>query len=155
MRIFQDHETADEVLQLPHVARPRIRGHLRHGLGKQVGAPLVLAVESAQKRRGQRDDGFRTFTKRWDLDLHDVQPIIEVFSELPPLHGDLEIPVRGGDHADVCADQLATTDAREPEVLQHVQQLRLQEAGHLPDLIEAQSSALGELEPPRFEAVRR
>ncbi len=153
LKIAQNDDTADKVLQLPHVAWPWVGGQKGHRLGRQGQAAAVLCVESGQEGLGQGRDGFRPFAKRRYVKLYHVQPIVKILSEVAILQGAFEITVGGRNDADIRADQLASADPCEPEILQDMQELGLKQARHLANLIQAQSSATREFEPARLPAV--
>jgi hypothetical protein len=58
-----------------------------------------------------------------------------------------QVPVRGGDHADVDVDGLVPADALERPLLKHAQQLGLGPERHVADLIEEHRPPIGLLEP--------
>jgi len=73
-----------------------------------------LGMSSLRSRRG----GIRTSTT--------FQAIVEVFPELTPRNRLLEITIRRRDDTRVDVDHAVTADARETEILQDVQELRLE-----------------------------
>ena len=56
--------------------------------------------------------------------------------------------MRGGDDAHVAADGHVVADALEDALLQHAQQLDLHGRADVPDLVEEQGAALGDLKAP-------
>ena len=61
-----------------------------------------------------------------------------------------EVPVRGGDHPHVDAARGAVADAADLAVLEHAQQLGLQRARQLADLVEEQRAAAASSNSPRW-----
>src|SRR5690606_32634950 len=57
-----------------------------------------------------------------------------------------QVPVRGGDDADVHADVGGAADALETLLLEKTQQLRLEGRDHLADLVEEYRAAVGALQ---------
>ena len=102
---------------------------------------------------GEARDHLAPLAKGRDVDLDDVQAVVEVFPELAVLHRCLEIAVGGRNDADVDVDQLPSADARELEVLEDVEELRLEGTRQLPDLVEADGAAVGELELAQLPPV--
>ncbi len=66
----------------------------------------------------------------------------------PDLHLLAQVPVGGGDDAHVHPLQILAADAAELTLLQHAQQLGLRGERHLPDLVEEDGAAVGQLEEP-------
>ena len=91
-------------------------------------------MSSVRSRRGRQ------------VDLHDVEPVVEVFAELAFLGQPEQIAVGGGDDADVDLDGLRAADPLEPALLEHAQQLGLHGQGDLADLVEEDRAAVGHLE---------
>src|SRR5262249_25248497 len=63
------------------------------------------------------------------------------------------VAIRGGDDADIGANQLASPDPRKLEILEDVEELRLEAPGKLADLIQADGAPVGELELPELPPV--
>jgi hypothetical protein len=68
----------------------------------------------------------------------------------------VQVPVRGGDDADVRVARPCAAEALELPFLEHAQQLRLDVGRHLADLVEKQDAAVGLLDPagPRRDRAR-
>ena len=86
-------------------------------------------------------------------DLEDVQPVIEVLAK--PTVGEhlSEVAIRGADHPDIDTQRPAAAEWPELPLLQHTQQFRLHREGKVPDLIEEQAPAVGQLEQALAIAV--
>ena len=170
----QHDRTLDDVLQLAHVARPVVSLHEVEGLGRQLQVRLVvLGPVLLQEVMGEQRDVFAPVAQRRQLDLDDVQPIVEVFSELPFGHELLEVDVGRRDDAGVDLLRLDPAQPHELPFLHHPQQLGLRLYRHAADLVEEDGALVGQLEQPllgghgaregplevaeqvRFEQVRR
>src|SRR5262249_24062993 len=84
--------------------------------------------------------------QRRQVDGEDVQPVVQVWPELPLLRPRLEVAVGGGDQPHVGADRLVAADALERLLLQDAQQLGLQRQRHVADLVQEQRAAADLLE---------
>ena len=102
----------------------------------------VVRYEVAYEQR----DVFAARAQRGHLDGEYVDAMKEVFAKRTARDGVFEIAVRSGDDADVAADRGMIADALEHSLLQDTQQLHLHGRAHVPDLVEEESAALGDLE---------
>ena len=91
---------------------------------------------------GQEADVLGSLAEGRKLDANDVEPVEEIFSETA--FGDFlfEVLVGGGDDADVGADDLVASDARELAVLQDAEDFRLELDGHVADLVEEEGASV-------------
>ena len=142
------------VLQLANVARPRVVAEQLDRVRRELDRPIVLFVESSQEVRDQGGDSLWLLSERRNPDLYHVEPVVEVFPEVAP--GDRGLEVAIGDRHDsrVGLDRLPPTEAGELEILEHVKELGLEQAGHLSDLIQADRAPIRELEFPGLPGVR-
>ncbi len=145
----QNQRPFDGIPELTDVAGPC--SLLEPGYGVLMELPERHTGGDAQLLReepDQRVDVLDSFPKRWDLDLHDVQPVEKV---LPKPFADLgrQVLVGCGDDPHVYRDRLGTPDARHQAFLEHAKHLCLRRERHVPDLIEKQGSAVGQLELAR------
>ena len=84
--------------------------------------------------------------ERRHLDRHDAEAIEEVLAELARGDRLLEGPVGRGDDAHVDLLRGDAADRLEAAVLEDAQELHLELRAHLPDLVEEDRAAVGELE---------
>ena len=86
-------------------------------------------------------------TQRRQVQVHDVEPVVQVLAETTGLGLGLQVAVGGGDDPNV--DRLARGVAHPGyrAVLQRAQDLHLQGHRHLADLVEQQGPFVGHLEP--------
>src|SRR5437773_944721 len=124
--VREHHHAPNHVLQFSDVARPRVLREAGHRLGREPLLPPVLRVEPGQERRRQERNLLSALPERGDADLHHIEAVVEVLSELAARHRVLEIPIRGGDHVCVDIDRPVTPDPREAKVLEHVEELGLE-----------------------------
>jgi hypothetical protein len=143
-----------DVLQLADVAGPWVFGQVDESLRRKLLLPPVPGVEAGQELAGQRQDLLPPFPQRRDAEIHDVDAVIEVFAELAPGHRALEVAVGGGDDPGVDRDRAVTANAGEAEILEDVQQLRLQRQRQLGDLVQADRAAARALEQSELAPVR-
>ena len=80
---------------------------------------------------------------------NDVQPVVQVFPEVPFLHPPQQVGVGRRDHPHVDLPGLVAADALERALLQGAQQLGLQARAHRADFVEEQRAAVRLLQPPR------
>ena len=80
------------------------------------------------------------------MDAHRVDPVEEILPERAFLHLLAQIHIRGADKADVHIAWLGVADPRDRPVLENPQKLRLKVKRNVPDLVQKQGSALGQLD---------
>src|SRR6478672_974401 len=102
----------------------------------------------------ERGDIRRSLAKRWHTDLDDAKPIIQIRAEIALCDQFLEIPVRRGDNAGVGPLGTFGADRIILALLQHTEQLRLEFRRGVPDLVEKNGAAAGELESSSARAER-
>src|SRR3990172_8318265 len=108
----------------------------------------LLAVLRDEVPREQ-DDVTLSLPQRRQPDGHHGKPVVEVAAEAPLLHGARQLGVGGRDDAHVHREGPAAAHAIHLALLQDAQELRLHLHRHLPDLVEEEGSAVGELELSR------
>src|SRR5438132_14098219 len=81
-----------------------MRGEAGDRFRRELLLPPILLVELGQEQRRQPGNLFPPLAQRGHPDLHHVEPVVEILPELPARHRLLEVPVGGGDHADVDVD---------------------------------------------------
>ena len=74
--------------------------------------------------------------ERWQLEVKDVEPVVEIPTECAAFDGGPQVAVRGRDDPHVDGDLDVSADAHEPPRLQDPEQARLERLRHLRDLIE-------------------
>src|SRR5262245_4848888 len=154
LAVAQHHHAPDDVLELADVARPRVRGEAGERLGRDLLLPAVLRVESGEEQLDEARDLLAPLAQRRNLELHDVEPVVEVFTELTERHLALQVSIGGRDHARVDLDHRVAAHAGEAEILEHVQELGLQRQRQLCYLVQIDRAPLGVLELAGLPAMR-
>ncbi len=78
-------------------------------------------------------------------DRNHIQPVIQILPEFARLDRLLQVLVGRSDHPRVERQQAVSSQPFEFALLQHPQQLGLQQRSHLPDFVEEQRPVLGRL----------
>src|SRR4029453_5908294 len=92
--------------------------------------------------------------ERRNRELHDVEPVVEVFTELTERYLALEVSIGGRDRPRVDLNHGVAAHAGEAEILEHVQELGLQRQRQLCYLVQVDRAPLGVLELPGLPAMR-
>ena len=100
----------------------------------------------AEKVVRELEDVLPALAQRRQVDREALDPVEEVQTETSAVDLGLEIPVGGGDEADVRLARLVGADALVLAFLEHAQQLDLDARRDLADLVEEERPALGLLE---------
>jgi len=138
----QEHRVLDAVLQLADVSRPVIREehvdrrgadppHLFAHVGRVLGHEMV----------GQQEDVVFALPQRRQEDGEDVDPVEEIEPEGLVLDQRFQVPVRGGDHADVRGQGLVAADPLALAFLQDPQEFDLDGGREVADLVEEEGPA--------------
>ncbi len=86
--ILQYQDLLDQMLELPDIAGPGIGHHHLHGLlGKSINLMAALMDIFVKKIFHEQGDIFRVLTKRWDMDGHNINAIIEIIAKGASLNG--------------------------------------------------------------------
>ena len=88
--------------------------------------------------------------ERRQIDIHDMQPVIEVFPKKACRHTGLEIGIGGADDPDVAFRLPGGSHAQKVSLLQHPQQLYLQRRRHAVDFIEKEGAPSGRFQQSFF-----
>ena len=145
--VAHDHRPLNHVLQLAHIARPRIRPQV-------IERPLVDAPDrlarlprvAIDEVLDQQRDVVGPLAKRRHRDGKHVQPVEEIAAERARLDRRLQVAVRGGDHAHVDANRCASSDTLELTLLQDAEQRDLGLHRQLADFVEEDGPAVRQLE---------
>src|SRR5262245_50679422 len=108
------HRALNNVLQLPHVARPRVTPETLPGL-RSDGANLLLihAVEMGHEMIGQEADASRTLSKRRHMNIENINAIKEVLPEFFPLNRFFQIFIGRRYHPDIGTEVSFAANAAE------------------------------------------
>src|SRR5882724_3095838 len=135
----------DRVLELTHVAGPRLLFEVPDELGREldhVAQPVTLAVLARELAREQRDVPL-PLAQWWDDQIDHVEPIVEVLAEPSGLDLLREIAMRRRDHAYIDLLDLRRTEWLDLAFLEHAQELGLQRQRELADFVDEQRAAVG------------
>src|SRR4029453_4387933 len=142
-----DERLFDDVFHLSHVTRPRVPGQkLNRLLGELLVRPVLLLDPLGQEMFRQQGNIFSSIAKRGQVQRDDIDSVVKILAELSFPDQILEVLVRRGDDANVDLYGLYAADAREFAFLQNPQQLSLRHGTEVPDFVEEQGAAVGELE---------
>ena len=144
---LEDRGPLDDVLQLAHVARPVVVAQALEAGGLEALHVEAVALHLAlQERVGQLRDVLAPLVERGQRDLDHLEAEVEVLAEAPLIHHGLQIDVGGPNHAHVHPVVSLLADATHAPVVEHLQELGLHLRRHVPDLVEEQRAAVGDLE---------
>src|SRR6185312_3533406 len=144
----EHYHALDQIAELTHVPRPRVRHEQLHRVGRDAAErPVVLARELLHEQTDEHRDVVRAFAERRQIDAENVQAIKQVGAEASLFHELAERLVRGGDDAHVDADRYGAADAHELALLEHAEQLDLGGRGDFSDLVEEERAGVRQLEP--------
>ena len=145
--VAEDDRVGDDVLQLPDVAGPRVGRQAAHdAVGNGLDAAPVGGVRLFHERAHQGGDVPRAVAERRKLQRDGAETVVEILPELAPGAQRGEVLVRCRDQAAVHGHRLRAAHALQGPLLQDAQQLRLHGKAHVPDLVEEERPAAGQLE---------
>ena len=126
----------DDVLQLSHIAWPRVVEELLHGFASEryLVDTCSLPVDSQEMLR-QRQDVTWTFSQGWNTQRGHIEAEIEILSEPPSSHRGFEIDVGCRDQPDIDRDGLTRAEAHDLPFLEDTQQLDLEKERKITDLV--------------------
>src|SRR6478672_11318650 len=148
-------ESLDEVLELPDVARPPVRGQdfYRRIRDPEHRLPELDPV-ALEKQPGQFRQVVEAFAERRHPNGDDVDPVVQVLAE-PPLFGRLlDVDVGGHHQPEAGPNRLGAADPLDFPFLNGPQQLGLEIQAEVPDLVQEERAARCELELPELLLVR-
>src|SRR3990170_8952424 len=99
---LQHHDPLHHVLQFPHVPRPRVHHEpLQERPRNPPPLPVVLLTVLLPKLLHQNRNLLPPLPERGDVNVHHIQPIVEILPKRPLPHRPLEFLVRRGNHPHV------------------------------------------------------
>jgi hypothetical protein len=111
---------------------------------------LLLPLAEAPEEEVHEDRNvLAALAQRRHAERHHVETVEEILAEAPRLHHRGEVPVRGGDDADVDRHRPIAADALDLARLEDAQQRRLEIERQLADLVEEEGAAARPLERTR------
>jgi hypothetical protein len=120
------------------------------GLGQPAQVLVHRAVEMLQKIFRQQDDVVAALAQGRRAELDHVQAVKQILPEIVLADGFDDVPVGGGDEADIDAQFIVAAHARESAVLQKAEQLGLQRPAHVADFVQKNGAAMGFLDAAQF-----
>ena len=149
--LCQDHRSFDDVFQLPDVSRERMvpeHGHSTWSHPPDLLPDLLGAL--FQKVAHQERQVALPFPKGRNMDRNDIQPVVQVFPEGAFAHHLLEVPVGGGDEANIDGDRFRVANRGDHHLLEDAQQLGLNGRADVGHLVQEQGSSVSHLEQTFF-----
>jgi hypothetical protein len=124
--ILQYQDLLDYMLELPDIAGPGIGHHHVHGLlGESINLIIALMAVFVKKILHEQGDIFRALTKRWDMDGHDINAIIEIIAKGASLNGLGQVVIGGGKNANIQLLSFLAAYSPELPLLDHPEELGL------------------------------
>ena len=149
------HEPFGDVLELADVARPVVFRQVRHRFGADLRERTPVRVgERPEEVADEQRHVLAAIPERRHFDVHDVEPVIQVFPEILGGDGVEQAPMRGRDDAHV--------ERRHPRIrahalnfagLQEAKQHRLHAQAHFADFVHENCSAVCRFEPAALVAI--
>ena len=134
----------DAVAQLAHVAGPRLGAQPCEGGRRQAAHRAALVGgDRAREVLGQGVDVVAAIAQRRQRQAQRVEAVVEVGAEPAGFDVGGEVAVGRRDHADVDGELGAGTDGPDGALLEGAQELGLQAARQLADLVEEDGAAVG------------
>src|SRR5260221_11943810 len=118
--------------------RQRLGGEHRDGSAESFARFL-------QKERRKLGKILSPFAQRWQPDLQDAQPKVQILSEVSVANALREIAVRRREHAHVDLARFRGADTANLGILQYAQQPGLRRRWQLANLVQEQRSPFAEL----------
>ena len=131
------------VLQLAHVARPRVARPAREEVGRRARPVRRRARQNCAR---EERDVAGPLAQRRQLDAADGEAVEEVVAEAPGLHLAIEIAPRRAEDAHVDLERPIAPDAPDLAALDGAEELRLEREIEVADLVDEERAAVGLLE---------
>ena len=152
--LTQEAGLLNDIPEFPDVTPERQpEKRFEEAVGSLPGAP-VLSTEFSQKMAGQQRNVGQTRPKRRNFQLDDIEPVIEVFTELSALHQPFQGLIGGGNNAYVNLSLTRLAQASDGALLEHAQQTGLMLQRHRGDLVQEEGAPVGGLDEARLVRFR-
>ena len=146
----------DDVLQFADVAGPVMRFNTAMQSSEM---PLTrtpcLRAKRCMNLWARKRHVLLAFAQGRHVNGHDVEAEKQVLAEFLAFDAFFQVPVGGGDDADVHLDGAVAADAFQFALLQDAQQLGLDLRGNLADFVQQDGAAVGQFEPAFALGQRR
>ena len=155
-RPFAQHECPlNDMLQFTYIARPAVAHENIHDLCGDAHDGLgILPVEFDAEVLDQQRDIVHALPQRWHMDVHDVEPVIEILAEGTFGDGFSEVAMGGGHDAHIHLTRCCLPHPLDLLFFQYAQELELDQGRNIPDLVQQNGPAVGSLKPAYAFAVR-
>ena len=154
LALRQHHCPLDRILELAHVARPRIgQKRSKRALTEAGNGQIVRFGVLAKEVLRQQGDVAPACSQGGNVQLNHVEPVVQVLPKTSLLDHFHKVAVGGHHHADVYRDRLVAANPLELAFLQKPQQFDLKRQRDLADLVKKQRTARRLFEAPLTPTV--
>src|SRR4029077_20696944 len=137
----------NDILQLSNIARPRVCQQKFHCVLFDIPYPLAgVPRVTVDEVFDQHGNVFFTLPQRRTLNREHAETVKEIPSKRVGADGDLQISIRGGNHADIGSNKLVATHALKLPFLQYTQQGNLCFRREITDFVEKDRAAFRKFE---------
>ena len=153
--VHRDDQALDHVLELAHIARPRVLGQRLHRLGRHAVMRERLRARTACRNwLHEQRNVFAALAQRRHDDVDDVEAVEQILAERALRDHVAQVAVRRGDHAHVDDPAAAVgADLLQLAGLEEPQQEALHAQRHLPDFVEEDGAHVRGFELARLVAI--
>src|ERR1700682_5017490 len=145
----EENAALDRVIELPHIARPRMLVEELHRHGIETGDGFAIALRvAAQEVMRQKIDVFFAFAQRRQMNFDGVEPKEQILAEASGSGFGSDVNIGGSDDADLDATRAGGTDALQLTGFENAQELGLKFQRHVRDFVEEKSPVVGKLKAP-------
>ena len=142
----EDHQPLDLVLQLPDVPRPGVGRQAPEGPVGEALAPPAGGGVALEEVVHQDRQVLEALAQGRQAQGDDVEAVVEVLAEGAGGDPLREVPVGGGDDADVDRHGPGVAHGRQHALLEHPEEAHLEARGGVTDLVEEEGAPVGDLE---------
>ncbi|OQA34179.1 MAG: hypothetical protein BWY57_00641 [Betaproteobacteria bacterium ADurb.Bin341] len=145
--VRHQHGAFEDIAQFADISRPGISAQDRQGPRREAAFLAAGLFRNLRQQVVAQHGNIGTpFTQGRQCQRQNVQPIIQIGPETPPLHQRLKVNARRRNHPNVHPLNPVGTQGLDFALLEDAQQLRLQRQRHVADFIEKKGPAVGEFE---------
>ena len=153
--IAQNRGTFEHITQLTNVAGPTVGQQRVTRLIRQARRRATHRLaQLPQELLGEQGHIGDALSERRQRKVEHLQPVEQVFAELPLLDGLTQVAIAGRDHAHVRFLGARAPEALEFALLHEPQKLGLRREAHLTDFVEKEHAPGGQLDLPRLGLLR-
>src|SRR5262249_1850913 len=149
--IGPDDRSLDQILQFPHVSRPRIQGKRLERFRRYLPNRLAHALRKGlDEMRNQLRYVLAAFSQRRQQDRKHVETVVQVTAEFVARDHLIQLSVRRRHQANITAVRPAAAETLKFLFLKDAQQLRLQCQRQISNFIQEKRSCMSHLEAANF-----